>query len=82
MKIQFNNDCLLTIWETEESSTEEFQRKGKILEDLTFLGMATSFGNKKFSQFQFGDGDVFCLEQEAFTVLESDPEYDAALVEE
>lgn len=82
MKIQFNNDFLLTIHRNEDISFDIPYHKGEVLKKIKFLGMATSFGNKKFPQFQFGDGDVFCLEQEAFTVLESDPEYDAALVEE
>jgi hypothetical protein len=82
MKIKLNADCLLTVWITEDHDVEEFRSKGEIFKKIKFLGMATSFGYKKFPQFQFGDGSVFILERDAFTVLESDPEYDAALKEE
>ena len=78
MKIKLNVDCLLTVWITEDHSEEEFRNKDEVLDDLSFLGFATFNHHIKFPQFQFGDGSVFILEQDAFTVLESDPEYDEA----
>lgn len=75
MKIKLNQDSEILIWDSVEESAEEFYPNGSIF-DVDYVGMSTSEANVKFPQFQNGDGSVFILATDAFTVLETSEDYE------
>lgn len=81
MKISLNNDSILTIWEDQDNSSEEFNPKGTIL-DVDFVDINSTFSGKlKFAQFQFGDGSVCSIPLDEFAVLESCEHYETSIKE-
>lgn len=81
MKIRTNNDSLITIFEDDENSNEEYFPKETII-DVDFVDFNTSFSKLHiFAMFQFGDSSVFSLPIEDFMVIESCEKYDNDLLE-
>lgn len=80
MKIKLNQDSEILMWDSLLHDTEEFYPKDHVF-DVDYVGLSTSSGNVKFPQFQNGDGSVFILATEAFTVLETCEDYDSDLSE-
>jgi hypothetical protein len=80
MKIKLNQDSEILMWDSLLHDSEEFYKKGHTF-DVDYVGMSTSSGDTKFPQFQNGDGSVFILATEAFTILESCEDYNSDLSE-
>ena len=81
MKIRTNSDSLITVFEDEDNSNEEFFSKDSII-DADFVDFNTSMHKTHiFAMFQFGDGSVFSIPIEDFVIVESCQKYDNDLLE-
>lgn len=81
MKIRTNSDSIITVFEDEENSNEEFFAKDSII-DADFVDFNTSMNKTHiFAMFQFGDSSVFSIPIEDFVIVESCQKYDNDLLE-
>ena len=81
MKIRTNSDSIITVFEDEENSNEEFFAKDSII-DVDFVDFNTSMNKTHiFAMFQFGDSSVISIPIEDFVIVESCQKSDNDLLE-